>query len=281
MHSVKFVFLSLLFSCTLFSCTEKNTSELIPLNYSTLELKHVFGKGIGYSCGYTSLVNTNYVIKSLNTYIVDLRSHVFDDDSTAFNVGLAYRHFFPTSEIEIGLNTYFDGLRPADSGFIGQVGLGFEFFHPLSNVNLNIYLPTKDEVKTFDISYDNYFGFFWIYHEHTNISFKCFDVDACFYRQNFKYATLTTSAGFYYIYNRVDEPTWGSQYNSTLKFYKWATLSLMFTNDNIFDSRFQVQISFEIPLYTPNKRKNRLDIEPVQRHEILAIQNHPFWDWSY
>lgn len=122
---------------------------------------HMFGKGLGYDTGYSSLgVFASPVLLQNRTVLpfVDIRAHVFDNGKFAMNIGAGVRFAVPYINMTSGVNLFYD-IRQSRKGF-QQIGAGIELMNRYFDFSLNGYFPITrgaafGRTKVFDLG-DNF-----------------------------------------------------------------------------------------------------------------------------
>ena len=102
-----------------------------------VQLRHVEGKGVGYSLGYTTIQVFFSPDNEKCIPLLDLRGHIFDDGKFAANVGLGFR--YPSSWV-CGMNAYYD-YRQTSHFHYNQFTLGLEALGTWIDFRLNGYIP--------------------------------------------------------------------------------------------------------------------------------------------
>lgn len=250
---------------------------------SKLELRHREAKGIGYNKGYTSVDYLFLHQWGKPELLFNLRGHVFNDGRLAGNVGFGYRHGIKDNAYMFGVNTFYD-CRESKHLFTSQVGAGLEFLSKHIDLRMNGYLPFAD--KTYEKRhFEQFIG------NHIMVKQKAIgalpsaeiEIGAALAR------VFYLAAGPYYLFKQTEKGiqlggSWGAKLRIDINIDNHFTLGCVATHDKIFETTVQGYFSFNVPLGSRLKKKERrsrwkkrepkraLRSVPIFRNEIIPLK---------
>lgn len=242
---MKFFLLSFLFALSLNGNPEK------------IALKHVEGKGLGYSSGYTSL--DLFLSQPLCNWTVvpfaELRGHLFNNGKCAYNAGMGMRYLQESCEIIWGINGFYDYLETGHRDY-HQVSFGLEVLSEDVGLHINSYLPvghTKTPLLSF--KYENPLEHGFLVKGREQLALKGFDVMLdyrCFNQQTFN---VYVGAGPYFYwgktaatknaFNQSFRRAYGGRLNFGADIKDYAILDVKVTYDTLYRWGGQVLLSFQ------------------------------------
>ncbi len=263
---------------------EKASCGVSPRPYQA-GMRHIEGKGIGYTKGYTSL-NLFLAPSILRNPIVpflDGRIHVFNNGRLATNLGAGLR--FITPSFVYGLNAYYD-YRATSRQNYNQISLGWEALGKVWDFRLNGYFPVGTTVSPY---YNTRFGYFSDHNLYLSRSkqfaMKGVNIEAGIHIKKMKNMEFYGAFGPYY-FQKFDQNASGFKVRISGSFLQHIKVEGNASYDPVFHWIGQGELSFVFP-FGPKKmiqkRKNtscsqemRLrerSMSPVDRFEIMVI-NH-------
>lgn len=248
-----------------------------------MTLRHIEGKGIGYSRGYSSLdlffaqrcgKDNNWVP------FLDLRGHIFDDGKPAANGGFGFRYI---SSVVFGLNAYYD-YRKTHRTHYNQVGGGLELLGSIFDFRINGFTPVgKKRSHYWDPSFYAFKGNHMILSEKFEFAFKGGNAEIGAHARLRECFNFYAAVGSYYL-NNYGKSTWGGNARAALDLSEYLKLEGFASYDHLFKWIFQGQLSINIPFggrkkvfpksgrscakqYALAKRA----VQRVDRFEIIAV----------
>lgn len=273
------------------SCEQAECEQVIesfdPV-YSTITLSHVFGKGIGFDSGYTSLeafwVPSLFTCDTIAPFI-DLRAHYFDDNEWAANGGIGVRFLPEHSNFAFGINGYFDyrSEKNHDLSFT-QWGIGVEVLGCCIELRANGYFPIRKShvIQECRFFYDDQY---FIFQDRIVRALPGADVE---FGTHFCFCSgaldiFAGAGGYVYGGNTHHHPVGGRfrlLIGCTDYFYAQATL----THDTFYKTRFQGEIGLQFPLGCPPPcdcvRLRNLS-RRAYRNEIIPLDEYCCWNFNF
>ncbi len=257
-----------------------------------IDFSHKEGKGVGTRLGYTKLdviLGPEYEVGHFLP-LADIRGVVFDDGTYAASAGFIGR-FLPTSFCEaFGFNLIYY-FRHERFGNYNQLGGGFEVLNKRWEVHANAYIPVgrKDHPRKF--VFDDYIGDFRAtLTEHRQAAYA-FDATAGYYLVNGKNFQLYAAAGTYYLFAKHDVSAWGVEGMIRPQYADYLAVELSISHDRIFETIYQVNVVFTIPLYDYSsaiKKKrgpcglpNRQIYQPIDLDENIILESKCCWKANF
>lgn len=251
---------------------------------------YVFGRGLGYNEGYSTLGFFTAPRFSGNWLpFVDFRGHVFNDGKWAANGGFGARYFIDFFQIFFGMNGFYDYRRYKKANF-NEAGLGVELLGNWVAFRANGYIPFGRDQKIIGYSFNKFQGNQLIINESAYLSMWGVDGELEARVFSYKGAEFQLAAGPYYYKTKsdFDKDMVGGRVKGSLQFRKFLYASATTTFDRIFNWRWQGEVGFNIP-FGPRVSKAcasketinsfcsndsallRRASSPVERQEIIVI----------
>lgn len=245
-----------------------------------IDLGHIEGKGVGYDTGYTKLsviMGPEYQVGHHVT-LLDLRGVVFDDGKFAANAGFVGR-FLSKSFCEVfGWNLFYD-FREGNHGNFSQISGGFEVLNKRWELHANAAVPVGKRKHTKTCVYDNYIGPYREVCKRNEIAEYAFDGNVGYYFVNGKNFQLYAAAGPYYLTGPVNTSAVGGKALIRPQFGDIASVELSVSYDRLFETIYQVNVVFTLPLYKlspvlkkkkgPCGMSTRQVYQPIDRDMVL------------
>ena len=262
---------------------DREENFMIPCS-SYVTLRQTESEGVGYEHGYTTLEGLLFPMRTNRTLwpFFDLRIHRLDNNRWAANAGLCFRYLpFPRDYV-FGFNVYYDYRRSDTNYHYHQIGAGLEFLSKIVDLRLNGYFPLKDEHILYTCVWDHYIGDYFIIRNRmeaalTGVSFEIGrfekiteDIDA--------YAAI----GAYYYGGDVCRRPLGVRGRLSLYIKRFFSLEGIITYDDIFKTRIQGEIALSIPFgCAPVTNFKNILTQPIERNEIIVVDEYCRWLWNY
>lgn len=260
-----------------------------------VDLAHLWGKGIGYKEGYGKLglmIGPEYKLGEFLP-LLDLRGMVFDDGEFAANVGLVGRFVRQKGCEVIGINLFYD-FRQKRWGNFNQFGAGIEVLNKRWEVHANAYFPVGVKWHHKTCVFDDYIGDYKAIRKQYELGCQyAVDADGGYYLVNLHNFQLYGSAGLYFFSQNSchNESALGVQAILRPQFRDYFALELSVTHDRIYETNYQVNLVFTIPLYDyssalrakkgPCGMPTRQIYQPVFRDEIIILNRKSCWKFNW
>ena len=244
-------------------------------------VRHIEGKGIGYSQGYTSLDLFFSHLYGNSLPFLDLRGHVFDDARFAANAGVGYRHLH--GDYIFGGSLSYD-YRNTNVFHYNQISAGFEVLGARWDFRINGYLPVGAKQSGWrNNSFYGFSGHYLLIKREEEFSLKGLNAEAGLYSEEKKSLWFYGGIGPYY-YGGKGENAYGGRIRLNGNYKSYVSLELSGSYDNVFHDIFQAQLSFSVP-FGPRSRAKRGSspndcsswaflkeriVQPVVKDEIIA-----------
>lgn len=219
--------------------------------------------------------------------MIDLRGHRFDNDTYGANFGIIARYIpedFTFCRM-LGVNAYYD-YRQGSIGYFQQVGVGIEVLGRRWDFRANVYAPFGAKRRFRKCVFDDFIGdFIMIRTEFEAVSYG-FNCEVGYYFVRSKNFTLYGAAGPYYIAGREGHlTTRGGEVRLRPQYKDYIALEGSYRHDPVFESVWQLQIIFTLPLYqistrtsTPPCRFLEKQIyQSVERFEVMPLGRCDRW----
>jgi hypothetical protein len=216
---------------------------------------HIEGKGIGYSRGYAQLsmiLGPDYR-KGHFLPLVSVAGKVFDDGRFGAHLGFIGR-FIPRSLCEVfGFAAFYD-FREAKLGSFHQIGLGAEVLNKRWEVHAKGRIPVGAKSHSRTDVFKDYVGPYRFKSTRSEFASYVFDINAGYYLVNGKQFQLYAAAGPYYLSGQFDKKSWGGQVMLRPQYQDSLYVELTMSHDHVFNTIYQVNVIFSIPLYRFSSR---------------------------
>ncbi len=250
-------------------------------------VRHIEGKGIGYTKGYTSIdlfVAPPPAIPHRFVPFLDTRLHVFDNGRIATNVGLGLRYI--SSSFVYGINTYYD-YRETHRQKYNQYSLGLEALGKLWDFRLSGYLPVGTKRSAF---YNTKFGYFSgnsiFLHTRQEFAMRGLFAEAGIHIKEMEKMRFYGAFGPYY-FERSGQNAVGGKVRLSGIFLDHIKVEASTSYDPVFHWIGQGELSFVIPFGPKRILKKKNDcsralrlheraLQPVDRQEIIVVGNKLF-----
>ncbi len=254
--------------------------QISPVQANRMGLRQIEGKGIGYSCGYTTVETFLTPFSNFNQYLLfgDLRAHRLDNRKFASNAGIGIRYFSNTDCYIWGVNSYYD-YRQTRRVIYKQIALGLEALGAKWDFRLNGYLPFGRH-KSFRFHVDD--------RKYTrDYDMRGLDAEAAYHWTPSEDLDITAAAGPYHLHGSSQRNAVGGKVRVRAKYSSFISLEGIVSYDNIFKCNVQGQLAFYIPLGPKLKDKGIVSsncssypaleqrlVQPVERSEIIPVDRH-------
>ena len=227
--------------------------------------------------------------------LLDVRWHEFSDDREsnrfAANVGLMAR-YIPESRCAplIGANLYYDYRHSTiDKGW-NRWGAGMEVLGKRWDFRLNGYFPIGDKLHMHKCTFDDFEGDFTMTQRKYEFMYTGFNADIGCRGIVTKNWQVYLTGGTYYLKGDCHFSAWGFRMGIRPQFKDYIALDLSVSHDHIFETVYQGQIIFSLPLYGFGAQKNkkgpcgitqRQIYQPVERFDIIPVSRVCCWDQNF
>jgi hypothetical protein len=250
-----------------------------------IDFGHIEGKGIGYDVGYTQIamvLGPEYRIGH-GIALLDLRGVIFDDGKLAANVGMIAR-FLPKFFCEVfGLNVFYD-FREGKHGNFNQISAGLEMLHRRWELHGSARVPLGVTKHTKKCVFDHYIGPYREVCKSRQFALNAFDLTLGYYLVKSKNFQLYAAAGPYYLSGAFDSSSFGGKALLRPQFTDYFAVELSASHDDIYETIYQVNAIFSLPLYKfssalnskkgPCRTTNRQIYQPIDRDIVLRHKSH-------
>lgn len=253
---------------------------------STVTLRHIEGRELGYCNGYTTLEGLLFPFCNCSCVwpFLDVRVHYFNNNEWAGNAGLGFRYFNSCCNVAYGFNAYYDFRTNCDRDlFFQQVGIGFERLGACWDLRVNGYFPFDEKKKIKHCHFD-YPGGFFIDQKRYQEALMGGDIEVGHY---FIHSTCWQLYGAIgpYVYGGTDcnHSFVGGRARAFLSYTRYFTLEGMVTYDSEFKTRGQGMIAIHIPFGCCPRRGLKQDIlsQRIYRDEIIVLDSFCKWNFNY
>jgi hypothetical protein len=261
-----------------------------------IDISHIAGNEGHHSCLYSYASNyTTIAFLLAPDYeecsflpLIDLELDRFDTDVYATSVGLNVR-YVPGSNGKIdeiwGMNCYYD-WRQGTIGYFNQVSVGVEILSRRWEFHANAYIPFGAKNHEFIRTCDDYEdGYFLTHFETESVSFS-FDSELGVYLFDSDPFNIYLGAGPYYLSGRMNQSnTIGGIARLRQQIYDYLTVDLYYSWDPFFQSVYQGEVTFSIPLYRLNNDdslfRTRQIYERTHRNRVMPVSKRSTWDYNW
>jgi len=252
----------------------------------------LFGQGIGYCNGYTSLAAffaPNYPPKPTFPFL-DIRGHYFEDDGYAVNVGVGARHLAEEKPWIFGWNGFYDYRGGGCNHAFHQIGFGVEAIGRRVGFQLNGYIPLGHKRRLRKCVFDDYQGGYFMINRQYETSFSGFNLAMSWMVFEKKLFGMDILGGTYFLAGRLSPMAWGGQVTIQARYSDYVSIGMNVSHDPIFGTLFQGKLEFILPLYRFSSLKNRKSVQgfsnrviyqPVKRMEILPLEKRQCWESNF
>lgn len=270
-HFTKFL---LLFPFTFFT---KSIAEEI--HNGSVTARHIEKGGVGYDSGYTTLQGFLIADPDLAlTPFLDLRGHIFNDETWAANAGVGVRKILGNRIY--GMNSYYDYRGTKHLGY-NQASLGLETLGELFDVRINGYLPFgKKTTSAYDVQFYSFSDHYLLFSEKYEFAMKGANAEAGFQMGKCSSWNFYAAGGPYYYRGEFGGNAWGGKVRLKSSYKEYISLELIDSYDNVFHNNFQGQIYLSLPLGRKSKKEKPSKYSPsllckmgqsVERNEIIPV----------
>ena len=227
--------------------------------------------------------------------LIDVRWHEFSDDREcnrfAANVGLMAR-YIPESHCApvIGGNLYYDYRHSSiDKGW-NRWGIGMEVLGKRWDFRLNGYFPIGGKLHMHKCTFDDFDGDFKMVQRKYEFMYTGFNADIGCRGIVTKSWQVYLTGGTYYLSGKCHFNAWGFRIGIRPQFKDYIALDLSVSHDHIFNTVYQGQIIFSLPLYSFGSQKNKTGpcgitqrqiYQPVERFDIIPVSRVCCWDQNF
>lgn len=265
-------------------CFEDDYVVLDP--YSTLYVRYVGGRGLGFDSGYTTIGGRFFINPNSGCVFpfVDLRAHYLNENEWAANGGLGFRYSPECSNRIYGINAFFDYRSDCGRSFHPmQGGIGFELLGCYWDIRINGYLPIKRK-KTFERCEFSYPGDFFIFKDREKYALTGFNAEIGhnFFDRCCPF-NLYAAIGPYYYGGHVCHQPWGGAFRLAMSYCNYLSFGGGLTHDSIFNTRAYGYLQINIPLGCNPccENENEMLSQPVWRNELIVTDEFCRWRTNY
>ena len=275
----------------------KSTSNENPSGYSfwpkRFTLRHVkgWGAGVSYGTNYTTaamMIAPDYRVGRILP-IVDVRGHRFDNDTYAANIGIAGRYIpSPDTFCQIlGMNLFYD-WRQGRKGNYQQIGLGLEMLGKRWDLRANGYAPiSRTQYKT-KCTFHYPGDFFAIHRDCEFISYGL-NGEVGYYLVRNESFLFYAATGPYFLVRKCHDSTLGWEFRIRPQYKDSFALDFSVSHDHVFQTVYQAQIIFYLPLYKLSKKLNKRPCglsdqqiyQPIERFEVMPLGRRSCWQRNF
>jgi hypothetical protein len=246
-----------------------------------LQISHIEGKGIGYERGYTKLATVFGPEYRVGHFLplLQLNGAVFDDGKALAGVGFLGR--FPSrSFCEVfGLNVFYD-FRQGKQANYNQISGGLEVLNRRWELHARGSFLVGNKVHSKMVFFHQYVGPYFFITRKYEYAINHADLSVGYYPVLGKSFQLYASASPYYLFGKFDHTSAvGIKAMIRPQYKDYLSLELSISHDHIFQTIYQVNVIFSVPLYAYSsvlKRKkgpcsvsNRQIYQPVDSDVVL------------
>lgn len=227
--------------------------------------------------------------------MIDVRWHEFSDDRDsnrfAANVGFITR-YIPKSHCAplIGGNIYYDYRHSTIGKGWNRLGLGMEVLGKRWDFRLNGYFPIGGKLHKKKCTFDDFEGGYYMIQRKYEFMFTGFNAEIGANAVLTKNWLVYLRAGPYYLNGKCDNKAWGAMLGIRPQFKDYIALDLSVSHDHIFNTVYQGQIIFSLPLYSFNESKKKTGpcgitqrqiYQPVERFDIIPVKRDCCWEQNF
>jgi len=223
-----------------------------------VDLRHIEGKGVGYSQGYTTVAGfftTSHALTSSWIPFLDLRAHIFNDGEPAANAGMGVRYL--QASWLLGMNAYYD-YRKTHTFHYNQFSLGLECLGSRWDFRLNGYLPLGKKNDYSEPSFSHFVANQLIISQKQEFAMKGGNAEAGYHFKQWRRIDFYAALGPYYFKGEGKEAI-GGQGRIKAMIYDCLGLQVSGSYDGVFHDIIQGEVSLNFPLGPKgkvSKRKN-------------------------
>lgn len=246
-------------------------------------LSHIEGKGIGYNTGYTTLGGLLFHKNSYVQPFIDLRTHYFNDNRTALNLGAGLRFLSDRFHKIFGVNFFYD-YRHTWKNY-HQLGMGLELLGmgcDWLDMRFNFYLPIGDKSQHCCSKLFTYPGGFFALAKKRQKTLRGLDFEIETRLSRFVCVCdfdLYFAAGAYYYRSSCRDNIVGAKGRVGFQYLNCINLEFRASYDPTFKENFQGLISFTYDFGCFDCKGcdpeccwfDCLFTRPVQRQEIIVL----------
>ena len=221
-------------------------------------VRHIEGKGIGYTQGYstaelfitpTSPWNLSWVP------FIDLRGHAFNNGRAALNGGIGFRYI---GERVVGVNVYYDYRKTAHLHY-NQIGVGVESLGTFWDFRANGYIPIgKTKTYPFHAKFHRFKGHHLLMRCQQELSMGGVNVEVGFHVDQLPHVPFYFGIGPYY-FGGHGKSAFGGEMRARVTLWDYVRLEGSSSCDTLFKWIAQGQLSLIVPFGAkkPVKQKSR------------------------
>lgn len=250
---------------------------------STITLRRIEPKGLGYKTGYTTLTGLFFPGGlACNTVwpFIDLRAHYFNNREWAANAGLGIRYAPDKSCYVFGVNAFGD-FRESRKFCYFQTGLGLELLGECWDFRVNGYLSI-DPKRTVKRCFFTYPGGFFIKQNKFQSAMPGISGEVGRYICRSDCYKFYVSLGPYYYAGDCKDRI-GGRFRTYLEFSRNLILQGMVYYDN--KSKFIIQgligLYFNFGCAPKCCRREQIISQPVYRNEIIVLDEFCKWKFNF
>ncbi len=233
--------------------------------------------GIGYNTGYSTLQGFfGLKVAQGQSFLFDLRGHMFNNGTVAANGGIAYRIRPWGATTTFGINTYYD-YRNLPRLNSQQIGCGIEVLSKWLDFRSNGYIPFGKEQSSKRYSFDEFDDHFLVLRTKRTIVLPGVDVEVGRSIWCHPHISFYGAVGSYYFGRGDTNTSCGLKARVKANIFEYLSLEGIVTHDHLFHTRVQGELSLNIPLGKREKRTQNVCIYPdlyqlPERQEIIVAK---------
>ncbi|MBA3957431.1 MAG: inverse autotransporter beta domain-containing protein [Parachlamydiaceae bacterium] len=222
-----------------------------PFHPKHFSIDHTEGKGLGYSCGYTTLnlFHVSQCLQWCNTQVFfDIKDHCFNNGRQAANIGIGIRRLCPGNNTVWGANIYYDFRCTPD--LYNQLGIGLEMLSCCCDIRVNGYIPVGGRQHLHDTEKFTYPGDFFASCSQRSRSLGGIDAEIgnsldCWLPCS--PVNFYAAAGGYYYPRRGKSTMRGAQFRLKASYCNWLSFELRTSYDSLYHSTTQGTLAINVP----------------------------------
>lgn len=262
------------FSLTIFTFVAAHAAEPISescindLKSMRVGVRHIEGRGIGYTNGYTTLEAFLAAPPELWPVMpfMDVRGHVFDNGKLAANAGLGLRGL--AWNRVFGTSIYYDYRNTKKQNY-NQVSFGLETLGKWVDARVNGYFPVGTQISSpYNLQFDRFSGNSIFVSQKFQYALTGANGELGVHLPSYKDFNFYTAAGPYYLIGKIGTGIWGGEIRLNGNFKNYVTLEVSYSYDTTFKNIVQGQIGFNIP-FGPKSREKKGDTRSCSQRNML------------
>jgi hypothetical protein len=261
-------------------------------------IKHVWGDQestcLPFATNYTTLnllFAPDYRLGSVLP-MLDLEVHRFDNNTYAANGGVGGR-YIPNPSCDcfceiLGFNAYYD-YRQGCIGYYQQVGAGIEILGSRWDFRANAYAPFGNRRHTNTCVFDDYDGDYYAIKSNIESVSYSFNAEIGYLLYDSCTFLFYAAGGPYFLATDVCYGGFvGGEVRIRPQYKDYVALDLSWRYDDLFETIWQIEIIFSLPLYQISGRNkypccitDRQIYQPIERFEVMPLSKRTCWQTNF